>query len=166
MANPLDRITRIEGGFVVPRTARFAIVATRFSSFVVEQLLEGALDTLVRHDVDPTRIVVVRVPGAWELPLACSRLADTGKFQALIALGAVVRGGTPHFEYIATEVAKGLARAAVDAEVPVAFGVLTTDTLEQAVERAGTKLGNKGAEAAMAALEMVSLGEALSKAKY
>ena len=166
MATDKDGVVSIEGGFTVNRTARFAIVATRFNGFIVEQLIRGATDTLVRHGVDASRVTLVRVPGAWELPLVCGRLADTGKFQAVIALGAVIRGGTPHFEYVAAEVAKGIARSAIDAEVPVAFGVLTTDTIEQAIERAGTKAGNKGAEAAMAALEMVSLGDALTKAKY
>ena len=136
---------------------RYAIVVARFNSFVVESLLSGALDTLVRHGVAAKDITVVRVPGAWELPVTVKRLADKGGFDSIIALGAVIRGGTAHFEYVAGEAAKGIAAVQNSAGVPVAFGVLTVESIEQAIERAGTKAGNKGAEAALSALEMVSL---------
>jgi len=155
----------IEGGFGAPSAdAEFAIVASRFNHFVVDPLVAGALDVLRRHGVDASRVTVVRVPGAWELPWAVQRLCATRRFASVIALGAVIRGATPHFEYVAGEAAKGCAAAQSASGVPVSFGVLTTDTIEQAVERAGTKAGNKGAEAAMAALEMVDLARALTDA--
>jgi 6,7-dimethyl-8-ribityllumazine synthase len=146
----------IEGDFAAPK-GRFAIVAGRFNGFVVEPLVAGARDVLVRHGVQDAAIDLVRVPGAWEIALAAGKLAASGKYVAIIALGAVIRGATPHFDFVAGECAKGLAQAALGSGVPVAFGVLTTDNIEQAIERAGTKAGNKGADAAMAALEMVSL---------
>lgn len=152
----------LEGRLDDARGAAFAIVATRFNGFVVEPLLAGARDALERHGVAKERITVVRVPGSWELPLVARRLARSGRFDAVVALGAVIRGGTPHFEYVAGEMAKGLAAIQADLGVPVAFGVLTTDTIEQAIERSGTKAGNKGADAAIAAIEMVSLGRALA----
>jgi len=136
---------------------RYAIVVARFNSFVVEALLEGAVDTLVRHGVKPADISVVRVPGAWELPVAAKRIADKGGVDAIITLGAVIRGGTAHFEYVAGEAAKGIAAVQSSTGVPITFGVLTVDTIEQAIERSGTKAGNKGGEAALTALEMVSL---------
>lgn len=155
----------IEGSLVVPPGARFAIVASRFNHFVVDRLVEGAVDGLVRHGAEPSAITLVRVPGAWELPLVARRLAGSGKVDAVIALGAVIRGATAHFDYVAGEAAKGLSSAAGQkSEVPVAFGVLTTDTIEQAVERAGTKAGNKGWDAALSAIEMVSLVRALDAA--
>src|SRR5437660_1443602 len=147
----------IEGNLVVPRGARFAIVASRFNHFVVDRLVEGALDALVRHGAQPQSITIVRVPGAWELPLVVRRLAASEKVDAVIALGAVIRGATPHFDYVAGEATKGLAQAAGASDVPIAYGVLTTDTIEQAIERAGTKAGNKGWDAAVSAIEMVSL---------
>ncbi len=153
----------VEGGFAVPRDARFAIVASRFNEFIVKELLAGARDALLRHGADPRHLTVVRVPGAWEIPFVCERLARTKKFDAIIALGAVIRGGTPHFDYVAGEVSKGVAQTAMATGTVVAFGVLTTDTIEQAVERAGTKAGNKGVDAAMTAIEMVSLGAELSR---
>lgn len=156
----------IEGSFSAPEGARFAIVASRFNAFIVERLVEGAIDGLRRHGVDASRITVVRVPGSWEAPLVCARLAKSKKFDAVIALGAVIRGATAHFDYVAGEAAKGAAAASAASGVPVLFGVLTTDTIEQAVERAGTKAGNKGFDAALAALEMVSLGRALGDAGY
>ncbi len=156
----------IEGSYAVPAGARFAIVAARFNAFVVERLIEGAVDGLQRHGVDSERITLLRVPGAWEAPFVCARLAKSGKFDAVIALGAVIRGATAHFDYVAGEAAKGVAAAAAESGVPVLFGVLTTDTIEQAVERAGTKAGNKGFDAALAAIEMVSLGRALGDAGY
>jgi 6,7-dimethyl-8-ribityllumazine synthase len=138
-------------------TGRYALVVARFNAFVVESLLEGAIDTLRRHGIKDADIEIVRVPGAWELPLAVKRVAATKKFDAIVALGAVIRGGTAHFEYVAGEAAKGLASVGLAADIPVIFGVLTVDSIEQAIERAGTKAGNKGAEAAQGALEMVSL---------
>lgn len=148
--------TIIEGNFAnadVP----YGIVVGRFNSFIVESLLSGALDTLKRHGVADNNVTIVRVPGAFEIPLAVQRLAASKKYTAIIAIGAVIRGGTPHFDYIAGECAKGVAMVSLQYDIPVAFGVLTVDTIEQAVERAGTKAGNKGADAALSAIEMVSL---------
>ncbi|MCA1927314.1 MAG: 6,7-dimethyl-8-ribityllumazine synthase [Calditerrivibrio sp.] len=136
---------------------KIAIVASRFNDFVVKSLVSGAVDALIRHNVDEKDISVFKTPGAFEIPLLCKKLAKTGKYDAVIALGAVIRGSTPHFDYVAAEVSKGVAKASYDTEVPVIFGVLTTDTIEQAIERAGTKSGNKGAEAAMGAIEFVNL---------
>jgi len=136
---------------------KFGIVVGRFNSFITEHLLEGAIDALVRHGAEEDDISVYRVPGAWEIPLVVKRLAASGGVDAVIALGAVIRGGTPHFDYVAAEVSKGVASVSLDAEVPIAFGVLTTDSVEQAIDRAGTKAGNKGAEAALAAVEMLNL---------
>jgi 6,7-dimethyl-8-ribityllumazine synthase len=152
----------LQGELVPPDGARFAIVAARFNSFIVERLVDGALDALRRHGVSDDRISVVRVPGSWELPLVCQRLARSEAFHAIIALGAVIRGATAHFDYVAGEAAKGVFTASMQSGVPVAFGVLTTDTIEQAVERAGTKAGNKGFDAALVAIEMASLDKALS----
>ena len=135
----------------------YVIVVGRWNSFVVEHLLDGAVDTLRRHGVNSSRITVVRAPGAFEIPLVCKKVAERGGVDAIIALGAVIRGGTPHFEYVANECTKGIAQVTMEYGLPVAFGVLTVDSIEQAVERAGTKAGNKGAEAALSALEMVSL---------
>jgi 6,7-dimethyl-8-ribityllumazine synthase len=154
----------IEGSVVVPKGARFAIVASRFNHFVVDRLVEGAVDAIVRHGGDERNVTVVRVPGAWELPLVARRLAGSGKIDAVIALGAVIRGSTPHFDYVAGEAAGGLAAAAQGSHVPILFGVLTTETIEQAIERAGTKAGNKGWDAAVGAIEMVSLARALGDA--
>jgi 6,7-dimethyl-8-ribityllumazine synthase len=154
----------VEGSLVIPKGVRFAIVASRFNHFVVDRLVEGAVDALVRHGAPPQSITVVRVPGAWELPAVVRRLAASKKVDAVIALGAVIRGATPHFDYVAGEAAKGVAAAAEGSDVPIAFGVLTTETIEQAVERAGTKAGNKGWDAAMSAIEMVSLARALDDA--
>ncbi|MFZ5723774.1 MAG: 6,7-dimethyl-8-ribityllumazine synthase [Pseudomonadota bacterium] len=138
-------------------SGRYALVVSRFNAFVVESLLAGAIDTLKRHGIKDADIEVFRVPGAWELPLTVRRVAATKKFDAVVALGAVIRGGTAHFEYVAGEAAKGLASVGLNADLPVIFGVLTVDSIEQAIERSGTKAGNKGAEAALGALEMVSL---------
>jgi 6,7-dimethyl-8-ribityllumazine synthase len=156
----------IEGELIAPKSAKFAIIASRFNAFIVERLVEGAVDALKRHGVDGERITIVRVPGSWETPLVAMRLAKSDKFDAVIALGAVIRGATAHFEHVAGEAAKGVAQAAMQTGVPVIFGVLTTDTIEQAVERAGTKAGNKGFDAAVAAIEMVTLAKALSDAGY
>ncbi|MFY0676509.1 MAG: 6,7-dimethyl-8-ribityllumazine synthase [Neptuniibacter sp.] len=145
-----------EGDFV-NADGNYAIVVGRFNSFVVESLLEGALDTLKRHGVSDENIRVVRVPGAFEIPLAVKRLAAQKKDDAIIALGAVIRGGTPHFEYVSGESSKGVAQVSLEYDVPVANGILTVNSIEQAVERSGTKMGNKGAEAALSVIEMVSL---------
>ncbi|RDS83010.1 6,7-dimethyl-8-ribityllumazine synthase [Dyella monticola] len=146
----------IEGDFA-KSNGRFAIVAGRFNGFVVEPLVAGARDALVRHGVADDAIDLIRVPGAWEIGLAAHKLAHSGQYAAVIALGAVIRGATPHFDFVAGESAKALTQAALSSGVPVSFGVLTTDTIEQAIERSGTKAGNKGADAAIAALEMVNL---------
>jgi 6,7-dimethyl-8-ribityllumazine synthase len=147
----------IEAGYVA-KGKKFALVVARFNGFVVESLLEGAIDTLKRvGNVDDQDITVVRIPGAFEMPLAVQRVAASKKYDAIIALGAVIRGGTPHFEYVSGECTKGIGQVAMQHDLPVAFGVLTVDSIEQAVERAGTKAGNKGAEAAMSALEMVNV---------
>lgn len=146
----------IEGTFVAPK-GKFALVVGRFNSFVVESLVSGAVDALVRHGIAQDAITVIRAPGAFELPLVAQKVASLGEFDAIIALGAVIRGGTPHFEYVAGECTKGLAQVSLEFGVPVSFGVLTVDSIEQAIERSGTKAGNKGAEAALSALEMVSL---------
>jgi len=155
----------IEGSLVAPDGARFAIVASRFNSFIVEQLVAGCIEGLVRHGVSEKRITVVRVPGSREISPVCQRLAKSKKVDAVIALGAVIRGATAHFDYVAGEVSRGVAAAGEDG-VPVVFGVLTTDTIEQAIERAGTKAGNKGFDAALAALEMVNLSRALDQAGF
>jgi 6,7-dimethyl-8-ribityllumazine synthase len=141
----------------------YAVVVARFNDFITARLLEGALGTLRAHGVDMDTVTVVWVPGGWEIPLAAGALAKSGKYQAVIGLGCVIRGGTAHFEYVAGEATKGLARIQAETGVPVIFGVLTTESIEQAIERAGTKMGNKGAEAAMAALEMVSVLRQLAK---
>lgn len=152
----------IEGSYTPPKDARFAIVAARFNDFIVDRLLDGAVDTLRRHGVDDGRITVVRVPGAFELPVTCKRLAEGGKVDVIVALGCVIRGATAHFEHVASEASKGLGHVAASSGVPVIFGVLTTDTIDQAIERAGTKAGNKGSDAAMSALEMASVLHALA----
>lgn len=144
-------------GNLILNGARFGIVVGRFNSFVVESLLDGALDTLKRHGASEAEIDIVRVPGAFEIPLVAKRMAASKKYHAIIALGAVIRGGTPHFDYVAGECTKGLAQVMMEFDVPVAFGVLTVDTIEQAIERAGTKAGNKGVEATLSAIEMVNL---------
>lgn len=136
---------------------KVGIIVGRFNSFIGERLLEGALDALVRHGADDNQITVARVPGAFEIPLAAQKMAQSGKYDALICLGAVIRGSTPHFDYVASEVSKGIAHVSLATGVPVAFGVLTTDTIEQAIERAGTKAGNKGFDAAMTIIETVNL---------
>jgi 6,7-dimethyl-8-ribityllumazine synthase len=153
----------VEGSLVVPKGAKFAIVASRFNSFIVEPLVSGALDALARHGGDLGNVTLVRVPGAWEMPVAALQLAKRGGVDAIIALGCVIRGATPHFDYVAGEAAKGLASVQTQTGVVVAFGVLTTDTIEQAIERAGTKAGNKGWDAAVSAIEMASLARALEK---
>jgi 6,7-dimethyl-8-ribityllumazine synthase len=149
-------IKTIEGDFSA-NDGRYAIVVTRWNSFVVDHLQTGAIDALRRHGISEDQITLIKAPGAYELPIVCQRLADTGKFDAIIALGAVIRGGTPHFDFVAGEAAGGLNSVALTTNLPVVFGVLTVDSIEQAIERSGTKAGNKGAEAAEVALEMVNL---------
>ncbi|WP_058555847.1 6,7-dimethyl-8-ribityllumazine synthase [Thiohalocapsa sp. ML1] len=149
-------IKTIEGAMRADQ-GRFCLVVSRWNSFIVESLEKGAIDTLQRHGADEANLTIVRVPGAFEMPVAVERIAAKGGVDAIIALGAVIRGGTPHFEYVAGECVKGIAQVSLKYGVPVAFGVLTVDSIEQAIERAGTKAGNKGAEAAMSAIEMVDL---------
>lgn len=152
----MSEVKNIDGDLIA-RGARFGIALGRFNSFIGERLLEGAIDALVRHGADAANIEVVRVPGAFEMPLALKTMAASKKYDALIALGAVIRGETPHFEYVAGECAKGVSQVSMQFDLPVAFGVLTVDTIEQAIERAGTKAGNKGVDAALTAIEMVNL---------
>lgn len=152
----MDSIKIIEGDLQC-RELRFAILASRFNDFIVDQLVRGALDTLKRHGASAQQIEIIRAPGAFDLPLVARRLAQTQRYDAIVALGAVIKGATTHFDFVAGECAGGLARVAQDTGVPVSFGVLTTDTIEQAVERAGTKAGNKGADAALCALELANL---------
>ncbi len=144
-------------GNLLGKGLKFGVVISRFNDFITSKLLEGAQDALLRHGVNQGDIDIARVPGAFEIPLVAQRLAQTKKYDAIICLGAVIRGGTPHFEYVATEVSKGIARVSLDSGLPVSFGVITADTLEQAIERAGTKAGNKGFDAAVDAIEMASL---------
>ena len=136
---------------------RFAIVVSRFNDFICSRLVDGAVDALIRHGASDDQISLIKVPGAFEIPITAKRLVNGNTFDAVICLGAVIRGATPHFDYVAAEVAKGVASVGIDSEIPVTFGVLTTDNLEQAIERAGSKAGNKGWEAAVAAMEMVNL---------
>ena len=152
----MSSIKTFEGTLLV-RGGKFCIVASRFNSFIVEQLEAGAVDALVRHGANREDIHIVKAPGAFELPMVVQRIAANKNYDAIIALGAVIRGGTPHFEYVAGECVKGIASVSLQYDIPVSFGVLTVDTIEQAIERAGTKAGNKGAEAAISAVEMVSL---------
>ncbi len=144
-------------GMLVGKGLKFVMVASRFNEFITGKLLEGAQDALLRHGVEPQDIAVAWVPGAFEIPLIAKKLAETKRYDAVICLGAVIRGGTPHFDYIAAEVSKGIANVGLATGVPVIFGVLTTDTIEQAIERAGTKMGNEGFNAAVAAIEMANL---------
>jgi len=148
---------RIIEGKLTAKGMKFGIVASRFNDFISGRLIDGAVDALTRAGADEKDILVYKVPGAFELPATAKKLAKTAKFDAVICLGAVIRGATPHFEYISAEVTKGIASVGLETEVPVAFGVLTTDTIEQAIERAGAKAGNKGWDAAMSAIEMVDL---------
>ena len=152
----MSNITTFSGDFSA-KDMRVGIVAGRFNDFIVEHLISGAIDTLVRHGASEKDIELARVPGAVEIPLAVQRMAKTGKYDAIIALGAVIRGGTPHFDFVAGECSKGLGQLTLQLDIPIAFGVLTVDTIEQAIERAGTKAGNKGAEAAMGTIEMVNV---------
>lgn len=148
-------------GSLVATGLRLAIVTTRWNHFITDRLVEGALDTIERHGGDATATALIKVPGAFEIPLVVSQLAKSGKYDAIIAIGAVIRGSTPHFDYVAGEATKGISQVSVATGVPVAFGVITADSIEQAIERAGTKMGNKGAEAALVAIEMANLGKVL-----
>jgi 6,7-dimethyl-8-ribityllumazine synthase len=154
VANDQFKVTE---GDLIARDLRFALVVSRFNEFVVEPLVRGAVDALRRHGATEKQIEIVRVPGAFDIPVAARKLAQSRRYEALVALGAVIRGQTPHFDYVAGECASGLARIALESGVPIGFGVLTTDTVEQAVDRAGGKAGNKGTDAALAALEMANL---------
>ena len=151
-----ERIKMIEGDFNA-RGLRFGIVASRFNDFIVDRLLDAAVSTLLKHGVAAGDIEVVRVPGAFETPLAIKKLAASRRYQALIALGCVIRGATPHFDYVAGEASRGIAQVSLAEEVPVGFGILTVDSIEQAIERAGAKGGNKGADAALAAIQMATV---------
>jgi 6,7-dimethyl-8-ribityllumazine synthase len=144
---------------------RFAIIVSRWNEFITSRLLEGAVDALVRHGADQKNLLQVWVPGAWEIPLAAQRLAAAGQYAAILCLGCVIRGQTPHFEYVAAEVAKGIAQVSLATGVPITFGIITADNLEQAIDRAGTKAGNKGADAALAAIEMANLLPQLARSK-
>jgi 6,7-dimethyl-8-ribityllumazine synthase len=154
-------MAKILEGKISAEGFRFAIVVSRFNDFISSRLVEGALDALRRHGATDKQVSLVKVPGSFEIPLTAKKLAESGDYNAIICLGAVIRGSTPHFEYIAAEVSKGVASVALDTRIPVIFGVLTTDSIEQAIERAGTKSGNKGWDAAMSAMEMVNLFENL-----
>lgn len=159
----MSAVTIIEGNLSA-QGGKFCIVSSRFNSFIVEQLENGAIDALVRHGADKNTITLIKAPGAFELPMVVQRVAASNQYDAIIVLGAVIRGGTPHFEYVAGECVKGIAHISLQYDVPVSFGVLTVDSIEQAIERAGTKAGNKGAEAALSAVEMVSLFKHLGPA--
>lgn len=148
-------------GHLSAKGFEFAIIVSRFNDFICSKLVEGAMDALLRHGGEDERIALVRVPGAFEIPIAAKRLAVSGTYDAVICLGAVIRGATPHFDYVAAEMSKGIAAVSLESNIPVTFGVLTTDTLEQAIERAGSKAGNKGWDAAVAAMEMVNLFKAI-----
>jgi 6,7-dimethyl-8-ribityllumazine synthase len=158
----MSGIQVIEGSLNI-RSARIALLVSRFNSFIVESLVSGAIDTLKRHGAEDHDLQIVRVPGAFEMPLAAKRLAASQRYEAIVALGAVIRGGTPHFEYVAGECTKGLSMVSMQYDLPVAFGVLTVDSIEQAIERAGTKAGNKGAEAAMSVIEMINVLREIGK---
>ncbi|WP_296590576.1 6,7-dimethyl-8-ribityllumazine synthase [Methylophaga sp.] len=160
----MSNIKTFSGDFSA-KGIRVGIVAGRFNDFIVDNLIAGAVDTLLRHGATEKDIEIARVPGAVEIPLAVQRMGKTGKYDAIIALGAVIRGGTPHFEYVAGECSKGLGQLTLQLDIPIAFGVLTVDTIEQAIERAGTKAGNKGAEAAMGMIEMVNVLRQIGAAK-
>jgi 6,7-dimethyl-8-ribityllumazine synthase len=152
-------VAKVYEGQLVAKGKKFGIVVSRFNEFISSKLLQGSLDCLHRHQADKEKIDVAWVPGAFEIPLIAKKMAATGKYDSIVCLGSVIRGGTSHYEYICSEVAKGISRANFETSVPIIFGVLTTDSIEQAIERAGTKAGNKGWEAAMSAIEMTSLLE-------
>jgi 6,7-dimethyl-8-ribityllumazine synthase len=153
----MEDIMNIIEGNLSAEGLKFGIVVGRFNSFITERLLEGAIDCILRHGGSKENIEIVKVPGSFEIPLTAKKLAKSGKYDAVICLGAVIRGSTPHFDYVANEVTKGIAQVSLETEVPISYGILTTDTIEQAVERAGTKMGNKGFDAAMVAIEMANI---------
>lgn len=159
----MDQDIRIIAGELSARGLRFGIVAARFNDFIVDRLVDGAVDTLIRHGAEADAITLARVPGAFEIPQAVKAMAGARRHDAIVALGCVIRGATPHFDYVAGAAARGLAQVSMDQDIPVAFGVLTVDTIEQAIERAGTKAGNKGVDAAMSAIEMATLLRALDR---
>lgn len=150
-------MTKVIEGALTAKGVKFGIVVSRFNDFINKRLLDGALDALSRHGAEDENVSIVKVPGSFEIPLMAKKMADSGTYDAIICLGAVIRGATPHFEYISAEVTKGIAKVTLDSGIPVAFGILTTDNIEQAIERAGTKSGNKGWDAAMSAIEMVNV---------
>ena len=150
-------MSRLIQGNLIAKDLKFAIVVSRFNDFITSRLLDGAMDAILRHGGSEDNVVIIRTPGAFEIPVVAKKLADSKKYDAIVCLAAIIRGATPHFEYIASEVAKGLANVALETKVPVSFGVLTTDTLEQAIERAGSKSGNKGFDAAVSAIEIANL---------
>jgi 6,7-dimethyl-8-ribityllumazine synthase len=152
-----DSVRTITGELTIGKHQKFAIIASRFNEFVCSRLVDGAIDALARHGCPPADITVIRVPGSWELPLAARKVAAGGEYAAVVCLGCVIRGETPHFDYVAAEAAKGIAQVGLSTNVPIVFGVVTADTLEQAINRAGAKAGNKGADAAMTAIEMANL---------
>ncbi|MBO4335110.1 MAG: 6,7-dimethyl-8-ribityllumazine synthase [Desulfovibrio sp.] len=156
----MQEIKTIEGKLIA-QNLRIAIVATRFNDFIVQHLIGGALDCLRRHDADMDKVTLIRVPGAFELPLICQKLAHSQQYDGIIALGAVIRGGTPHFDYVCAEASKGIAQTMLNFSTPIGFGLLTCDTVEQAIERAGSKAGNKGVEATLALLETIRVLEQL-----
>lgn len=158
-------MSRVIEGKLSAKDYKFALVVSRFNEFISQKLLEGAMDCLKRHHAEDDNIDIVRVPGSFEIPLAAMKLADSQNYDAIICLGAVIRGATPHFDYVAAEVTKGIAQTSLKSGVPVSFGVLTTDTIEQAIERAGTKSGNKGWDAALTAIEMADLLNNLQASK-
>jgi len=153
----MEDVMNIVEGKLSAEGLKFGIVVGRFNSFITERLLEGAIDCILRHGGSKENIEIVKVPGSFEIPLTAKKLAKSGKYDAVICLGAVIRGSTPHFDYVANEVTKGIAQVSLETEVPISYGILTTDTIEQAVERAGTKMGNKGFDAAMVAIEMANV---------
>lgn len=152
----------IHEGHLVASDLRFGLVVSRWNAFITEKMLEGAQDALTRHGAKPERITTARVPGTWEIPVVAQAMARSGKYDAIVAIGCLIRGATPHFDYLAGEVTKGLGKIALDQGLPVTYGVITVENLEQAIERAGTKAGNKGAEAAVAAIEMANLMKSIS----
>ena len=161
LSHGVNNMAQCIQGSLVATGLRLAIVTTRWNHFITDRLVEGALDTIERHGGDAAATALIKVPGAVESPLAVSQLAKSGKYDAIIAIGAVIRGSTPHFDYVAGEATKGISQVSVATGVPIAFGVITADSIEQAIERAGTKMGNKGAEAALVAIEMANLGKVL-----
>lgn len=158
--NKYQSFTQIEGNLTA-KGVRFAIIVSRFNDFITGKMLDGALDILSRHGASSDQISIIRVPGSFEIPFAAKKAAKSQKFDAVICLGALIRGATPHFDYISAEVTKGIAQVALDTELPISYGIITTDTLEQAIERAGTKAGNKGADAALSAMEQANLFQAI-----